>query len=92
MLDRRPGIDWRCARRLAQVIQRERVDVLHAHQYAPFFYSAASRLVGWRPPILFNEHGRHQPDYPRRKRILANRVLLGGTTEWQPSARRSARP
>ena len=73
-----PGLDWRCPRRLGpnHPAAREHVDVLHAHQYAPFFYSAASRLVGWRPPILFSEHGRHQPDYPRRKRILANRVLL----------------
>ena len=76
VVDRRPGLDRRSARRLAGIIRRERVDVLHAHQYTPFFYCAASRLIGSRPPILFSEHGRHQPDYPRRKRILANRVLL----------------
>jgi L-malate glycosyltransferase len=77
VLDRRPGLDWRCARRLAKIVRRERVDLLHAHQYTPFFYSAASRLVGSRPPVLFTEHGRHHPDFPRRKRMLANRVLLG---------------
>jgi glycosyltransferase involved in cell wall biosynthesis len=26
--------------------------------------------------VLFTEHGRHFPDYPRRKRMLANRLLL----------------
>jgi L-malate glycosyltransferase len=78
VLDRRPGLDWRCARRLAEITHREQVDVLHAHQYTPFFYSAVSRLLGSRPPILFTEHGRHQPDYPRPKRMLANRVLLRG--------------
>jgi L-malate glycosyltransferase len=76
VLERRPGLDPKCARRLADVVRRERVDLLQAHQYTPFFYCAASRLLGARPPILFTEHGRHFPDYPRRKRILANRVLL----------------
>jgi glycosyltransferase involved in cell wall biosynthesis len=76
VLNRRPGVDRHCARRLAEVVRRERVDLLHAHQYTPFFYSAASRLLGSGPPILFAEHGRSHPDYPRWKRILANRVLL----------------
>jgi glycosyltransferase involved in cell wall biosynthesis len=76
ILDRRPGVDWRCSRRLAEIVRRERVDVLHAHQYSPFFYAAASRWFGSRPPVLFTEHGRAFPDYPRRKRMLANRVLL----------------
>jgi glycosyltransferase involved in cell wall biosynthesis len=76
VLDRRPGVDWRCARRLADIVRREGVDVLHAHQYAPFFYGAASRWLRASPPVLFTEHGRAHPDYPRRKRMLANRVLL----------------
>jgi glycosyltransferase involved in cell wall biosynthesis len=76
VLDRRPGVDWSCARRIAEIVRRERVDVLHAHQYTPFFYGAASRGLGSRPPILFTEHGRAHPDYPRRKRMVANRVLL----------------
>jgi glycosyltransferase involved in cell wall biosynthesis len=78
VLGRRPGQDWRCARRLAAIVRREQVDLLHAHQYTPFFYSTVSRLLGSRPPIFFTEHGRHHPDYPRWKRILANRVLLRG--------------
>jgi sugar transferase (PEP-CTERM/EpsH1 system associated) len=76
VLARRPGLDLRCARRLGRLLRRERVDVLHAHQYTPFFYAIASRWPFGRPPILFTEHGRHQPDYPRRKRILFNRLML----------------
>jgi glycosyltransferase involved in cell wall biosynthesis len=52
------------------------VDLVHAHQYTPFFYALLSRWLYRRPPILFTEHGRHQPDYPRRKRMVANRLLL----------------
>lgn len=76
VLGRREGIDWACARRLADVLRRERVDLIHAHQYTPLFYGMLARLLYRRPPILFTEHGRPVPDYPRRKRIAANRLLL----------------
>jgi sugar transferase (PEP-CTERM/EpsH1 system associated) len=78
ILGRRPGLDWRCAYRLAGLLRRERVDVVHAHQYTPFFYGITARLFCRSPAVLFTEHGRHHPDYPRRKRILLNRLLLQG--------------
>ncbi len=76
VLGRRAGLDGRCAWRLADILRRERVDIVHAHQYTPFFYGMIARLLHRRPPVLFTEHGRHFPDYPRRKRMLANRLLL----------------
>jgi glycosyltransferase involved in cell wall biosynthesis len=76
VLGRRPGVDWRCASRLAAILRVERVDLVHAHQYTPFFYGSMARLPSGRPPVLFTEHGRWFPDYPRAKRILANRFLL----------------
>jgi glycosyltransferase involved in cell wall biosynthesis len=76
LLGRRAGLDWGCPLRLTRLLRAERVDVVHAHQYTPFFYGLAARLGGPRRPILFTEHGRHQPDYPRPKRMLANRLLL----------------
>lgn len=76
VLNRRPGLDWRSTFRLARLLRREQVDLVHAHQYTPFFYALAARWLGRRIPVLFTEHGRHLPDYPRRKRILANRLLL----------------
>jgi glycosyltransferase involved in cell wall biosynthesis len=76
VLGRRPGVDWACAGRLAEALRQYHVDLIHAHQYTPFFYSVTARLLYHRPPILFTEHGRHQPDYPRRKRIVANRLFL----------------
>jgi glycosyltransferase involved in cell wall biosynthesis len=77
VLHRGAGVDWRAALRLARLLRRERVALVHAHQYTPFFYAAVARWLGRRVPILFTEHGRHLPDYPRRKRMLANRFLLG---------------
>ena len=78
VMGRRPGFDWGCGRRLAGFLRRERVDLVHAHQQAPYFYSSLSRLWRARPPVLFMEHGRDYPDYPRPKRQLANRFLLRG--------------
>ncbi len=76
VLGRKAGIDWRCAWRLARFLRREHVDIVHAHQYTPFFYGMMARLIYRRPPVLFTEHGRHFPDYPRRKRMVVNRLLL----------------
>jgi sugar transferase (PEP-CTERM/EpsH1 system associated) len=76
VLGRQPGIDWRCVWRLARLMRRERVGLIHAHQYGPFFYGLAARLLYRRPALVFTEHGRQHPDYPRRKRIVVNRLLL----------------
>lgn len=80
-LRRRPGIDFRVARRLRRVVRRYAIDLLHAHQYTPFFYAALSRGcgLGRQPPILFTEHGRHYPDVRKSRRVLANRLLLKPT-------------
>jgi glycosyltransferase involved in cell wall biosynthesis len=77
VLARKPGIDWSCMRRLGRWLREEKIDVLHAHQYTPFFYAAVARCLHRRQGVIFTEHGRMFPDYPRRKRMLANRVLLG---------------
>ncbi len=83
-LARRPGVNLAVARRIVAACREHRVALLHAHQYTPFFYAAMSRawptrlgpIIRPRPPILFTEHGRHYPDFRRRKRIWANRLLL----------------
>ena len=77
VLGRKPGIDWGCGRRLAALLRSEKVSLVHAHQYTPFFYATASRLPWRSPPVVFTEHGRWFPDFPRPKRIAANRLLLG---------------
>ena len=77
VLERRPGVDWRCMRRLARLLRQEEVGVLHAHQYTPFFYAATARWLHRRQGVIFTEHGRMFPDYRRRKRVLANRLLVG---------------
>lgn len=85
-------MDWACPWRMASVLRRERVDLIHAHQYVPFFYSLASRLFYRRPPVVFTEHGRVHPDWRRRKRVVANRLLLSRRDRVVGVGGRSARP
>lgn len=75
-LHREPGIDRGCAKRLNEFANELNVDILHAHQYTPFFQAMLSRGFLGRRPVLFTEHGRHFPDLPSRKRSVVNRLLL----------------
>ena len=76
-LGRRPGRDWRMVWRLARELRSRRIEVIHAHQYTPFFYAAlAKSWVRRRPRLIFTEHGRHYPDVVSRLRSAANRMVL----------------
>lgn len=76
VFDRQPGIDWKCSFRLASFFREHKVQIVHAHQYTPFFQSMLARLAYRRPPIVFTEHGRHYPDSRSSKRVAVNRALL----------------
>ena len=74
---RRPGIDVGLPFRLAREIHHRKVDVVHAHQYTPFFYGAlAARLSAVHPKVIFTEHGRHYPDVVSPRRRALNRLVL----------------
>jgi glycosyltransferase involved in cell wall biosynthesis len=76
VLNRKPGVDLGSMRRLRAFWRRHHVQAVHAHQYTPFFYALAARAWNRHPPVLFTEHGRWYPDYPRWKRIVFNRLML----------------
>jgi glycosyltransferase involved in cell wall biosynthesis len=76
VVGRHPGVDWWCVRRLATLLQAQRADVVHAHQYSPFFYGSAARMLAGRASVVFTEHGRDFPDIRRPKRVWANRLVL----------------
>ncbi len=74
---RHAGMDLSVVRRLARVIRERRLDVVHAHQYTPFFYGALGAKASLtNPRVIFTEHGRHYPDVVSWKRRFANRVLF----------------
>jgi glycosyltransferase involved in cell wall biosynthesis len=76
LVGRADGLDWRCPLRLAALWRQWGVDLVQAHQYTPFFYALAARLRYRRPAVVFTEHGRHYPDYPRTKRMVINRFAI----------------
>ena len=74
---RHAGIDLSLVWRLARVIREKRLDVVHAHQYTPFFYGALGAKASLtNPRVIFTEHGRHYPDVVSWKRRFANRVVF----------------
>ena len=76
-LNRRPGRDWRVPWRMARAIRERDIDVIHAHQYTPFFYAALAKLLLRRPPrLILTEHGRHYPDVVSATRRAVNRLVL----------------
>lgn len=78
VLDRQPGVDWSVPGRYAKELDARNIEVLHAHQYTPFFYSvlAKRKCRKARPKVFFTEHGRHYPDKVNWKRRLANTLVL----------------
>jgi L-malate glycosyltransferase len=75
VLGRKPGVDLSLARRLRDLYRREKVDLIHAHQYTPYFYAATAALRAGLLPVIFTEHGRHWPDRLRIKRAMVNQLL-----------------
>jgi len=76
-LGRRPGRDWRLVRRLGHELHARDIEVVHAHQYTPFFYAALARIVGKRDArLILTEHGRHFPDVVSPLRRAVNRFAL----------------
>jgi glycosyltransferase involved in cell wall biosynthesis len=77
LMERRPGVDKAVPGKLAREFKSRRIQLVHAHQYTPYFYCALARLSGgWSTRILLTEHGRHYPDIVSSKRRWVNRLLL----------------
>jgi glycosyltransferase involved in cell wall biosynthesis len=76
-LNRKPGRDWGVARRMAAALRERDVELIHAHQYSPFFYAALAKgLCRFRPRLILTEHGRHYPDRVSPPRRAVNRLVL----------------
>ena len=73
---RKPGHDWGVARRMARATRERKLDIVHAHQYTPFFYAALAKLLHPQPRLVLTEHGRHYPDVVIPVRRALNRLLF----------------
>ncbi len=75
-LQRRPGVDWGLILRLAKLIRREEVTLVHAHQYTAYFYGALAAILAGFIKVIFTEHGRHYPDKRKPLQVLLNKAIL----------------
>ena len=75
VFERRAGVDFSLVRRLRDLYRSDQIDVVHAHQYTPYFYAAAAALTSGLTPVIFTEHGRHWPDRVRIKRAIINQLF-----------------
>jgi glycosyltransferase involved in cell wall biosynthesis len=74
---RNHGRDFGVSRRMARELLDRRVEVVHAHQYTPFFYAALAKpLAGFSFRLIQTEHGRHYPDLVSPLRRAANRLVF----------------
>lgn len=73
--DRKPGVDFSLIKKLAREIRENKIDIVHAHQYTPYFYGATAAILAGKTRIIFTEHGRHYPDKRRWKRVIFNKFL-----------------
>lgn len=75
--NRRPGWDFSVSRAMAREATARKIEVLHAHQYTPFFYAALAKpLLQPMPKLILTEHGRHYPDLVSPHRRAFNRIIL----------------
>lgn len=87
-LHRNKGLDFKVIKQFASLLTEKKVDIVHAHQYTPYFYSVlASVFSSRRPKVIFTEHGRHQPDKVRWKRVVFNTLFLPFTHKYTGVAR-----
>lgn len=74
-LGRKPGIDFSLIKKLAQEIKKNKINIIHAHQYTPYFYGVLAAILAGKCKVIFTEHGRHYPDERRPKRVIFNQIL-----------------
>ena len=67
-----PGQTFCIVSWLRGIIEREGVDVIHAHQYNPLHYSVLATLRNPRVNLVYTEHGRIYPERLNWKRYLTN--------------------
>ncbi len=77
-VQRNPGTDLKLVRFIHRYVKHHKVDVLHCHQYTPYFYGVLGALLT-RAKVIFTEHGRFYPDRHHFKRRFINPLLVLAT-------------
>jgi glycosyltransferase involved in cell wall biosynthesis len=71
-LGRAGGFEPSLARRIARLVDHERIGMIHCHHYSPYVYGALATILRPSVGLVFTEHGRLSDAPPSRKRRLVN--------------------
>lgn len=87
-LHRREGLDWRLPFTLARLMRRERIEIVHSHNWGTYPYAVAGARLAGVPVLIHGLHGREtmSASLPWRRRI-AERVLGNWTTHFTAVSR-----
>ncbi|PCJ89275.1 MAG: glycosyltransferase [Thiotrichaceae bacterium] len=72
---RQAGTDFKLIRFIRCLVESRGIEVLHCHQYTPYFYGVLA-ATGKRTKVIFTEHGRFFPDRHHFKRRFINPLLV----------------
>ncbi|HEX5461300.1 MAG TPA: glycosyltransferase [Steroidobacteraceae bacterium] len=72
----RPGNDPVLPLRLAKLLRKARVDIVHTRNAEPFFYGYLAARLARIPVVVHSEHGRTFPEQPLR--AMVQRLLMRG--------------
>lgn len=78
-LHKPPGRDLRSVMRLAALLRKERIDVLHSHNWPTYFYSVMAATLARVPIVLHGEHGREAQAQSGRRTRLCSWLAYGVT-------------
>jgi sugar transferase (PEP-CTERM/EpsH1 system associated) len=78
-LRKRPGRDLSVVRRLAALLRRQRIEVIHSHNWRTFFYAVVAAELARVPIRVHGHHGQEARTVPRRQ-VRLSRWLAGRVT------------
>ena len=67
------GLELDCFFKLAILLVKEKVDVVHLHNFGAYIYGGVAGILAGFKKMIYTEHGRVFPDEPRR--MMAERIL-----------------
>lgn len=69
------GVDLGLIVKIRKILINEKINVIHAHQYTPYFYGVFATLFLKEVRVIMTEHGRLYPEKFRLKRYIINPFL-----------------
>lgn len=75
LVQRRPGIDVKAASRLASKLRRDRMRIVHAHNYGALVHAAIAAALAGRLPVVYTAHGVNSAESAWPARLARVRLL-----------------